>query len=288
MPEKVAAPTNGLQNITDLLALLGGTKTSTTTTGDTGALNNSIVALQNMDPAAQLQAIFQQAAGQIPGISAARANAVGARTGGNSPLATSLDKLAQDVALKGQQQIAEQQLKNQQLQIQAGSQIATSNKSSNQQSGTNLQKAGQLLAIAGGAGKFFDTNIGKQITGKAKSIWDSVTGSDSIASPLSSNGPTDPFDVFSGTGMGIQSAAAPITDFAAPTADAFDVFSGFDPSGALDIGGAAIPPVDDVAIDLFGGFKNGGLVGRDNKNRKRWKRICGWWRSRPCIVWAGD
>jgi hypothetical protein len=94
-----------------------------------------------------LQSIFQQAGGQIPGIQQAMGNAIGARSGNNSAVAAALQRLLQQTTIAGQEQIAKQQLANQQAQVQAGSAIAQATKGTQQttQTGTNL---GQGLTTA--------------------------------------------------------------------------------------------------------------------------------------------
>jgi hypothetical protein len=137
-----------VNNIAGILQLLGGTQTTQTgNPGDTAALRATLGQLQGADYQAMLQAIFQQAGGQIPGIQQAMGNAIGARSGGNSAVAAALQKLLQQTTIAGQEQIAKQQLANQQTQVQAGQAIAQATKGTQttQQTGTNL---GQGLTTA--------------------------------------------------------------------------------------------------------------------------------------------
>ena len=64
-------------------ALFGG-QTTTVSPGNIAPLEQVLAQLQGQDFTALLQSIFQQAAGQIPGLQAAYGNAMGARSGGNS------------------------------------------------------------------------------------------------------------------------------------------------------------------------------------------------------------
>lgn len=133
-----------VKNITSLLQLLGGTKTTETTNpGDTAALQNVLGQLQGADYNAMLQTIFQQAGGQIPGLQQGLSNAIGARSGSNSAVQAALQKLLQQTTVAAQDQMAKQQLANQQAQIQAGQAVANATKGTQttKQSGTNL-KAG--------------------------------------------------------------------------------------------------------------------------------------------------
>jgi len=88
-PEKLPEPVSLEAQIASLLQLLGGTKT-TTSPGDTTALQGTLAGLKGADYEAMLKAIFQQAGGQIPGLQQALGNAVGARSGGNSAVQAAL------------------------------------------------------------------------------------------------------------------------------------------------------------------------------------------------------
>lgn len=102
---------SGLTPVIQLADLLGGQRSTTRTSADTGAIKALLTQLQSKDYSSQLQSILQAVAGQTPGIQARYANAVGARSGSNAPVTAALDKLMVDASLKGQQQIA--QLENQ-------------------------------------------------------------------------------------------------------------------------------------------------------------------------------
>lgn len=138
-----------VKNIAGLLQLLGGTQTTQTTNpGDTAALQNVLGQLQGADYNAMLQSIFQQAGGQIPGLQQGLSNAIGARSGSNSAVQAALQKLLQQTTVAAQDQMAKQQLANQQAQIQAGSAVANATKGTQttQQSGTNLKAGATNLA----------------------------------------------------------------------------------------------------------------------------------------------
>ena len=141
---KVAAP-NELTQLQGLLGVLGGGgQTATTTSTNTAPLQGVLRQLQGTDYNAMLQSIFQQAAGQIPGMQAAYGRAVGARSSGNAPMQAALQELLKQTTLAGQQQIAAQQ--NQNLATQAQ---AASNLRGTQQKTTQNSQLGQLASIIG-------------------------------------------------------------------------------------------------------------------------------------------
>lgn len=282
-PKQVSAG-NGVGNIADLLGLLGGQKSTTTTTGNTGVLNQVVGQLQANDPTALLQSIFQQAGGAIPGLQAARSNAVGARTGNNSVAATAMDKLMQDTVLKAQQQIAQQQLAAQQLQVQAGSAIAGADRTQQTKSGTNLDRATGVLGLLSAGNKLAGSDLGKTAVAKGKGLFDSITGGgvDAAAPVVSSGGPS--FDLGSAPTIGDSVANSGVGDYSSLFAD--NPFSSFGGGGGsfaplsdagsaagtiFDTGGVAdnVPDLSEFG-DLFG-FKDGGLVGRDNKKPEKEK-----------------
>ena len=112
---KVAVPAGGVQDITALLQMLGGTavkSTSTQNPGDTAALQNVIGQLQGADYNALLQSIFQQASGAIPGLQAAYGRSVGARSLNNAPVQAALNELLKATTVAAQDNVVKQQLQN--------------------------------------------------------------------------------------------------------------------------------------------------------------------------------
>lgn len=268
--KRVDAPASGISNIATILDLLGGQKSSQTTTSDTSALKGILGNLQGgQDYDALLKSIFTQAGGQIPGLTAGLANSLGARTGNNSAVSTALGKLLETTALKGQQQTAQLQQNNQQLQVQAAAAIANGNKTTTGTSGLNQGKAAQNLAILGAGSKLLDSGIGKTVTGKAKSLWDSATGETPADLPQQ-------FDTSPSDFAQLDQVSAP-ADFAGGGSDVADFgnmdFSNFLDSSIVDSGtdafvnaaadNVADAPYEDIAA-MFG-FADGGLVGRDEK-----------------------
>ena len=235
MAEPTAAlPTNQsanlVNNLTALLQTFGGTKTtSSTNAGETDALRATLAQLQGADYQAMLQSIFQQAGGQIPGIQTAMGNAIGARSGGNSAVAAALQKLLQQTTIAGQEQIAKQQLANQQQQIQAGQSIAQATKGTQttEQKGTNLKQGAGNLAQAAALTQLLGSAL--KLTGKGtlQEAFSSLTGGSAanpnfgtatpVGAPAYAAAPlTNPFAGDTGPGMPATYTSAPAPVMAAP------------------------------------------------------------------------
>lgn len=251
-------------NPLDIAALLGGQKTSVRSNANTAGLQQVLAqTLQPADPSAQLAALFQQAGAQIPGLTAARANAVGARTGNNSAVAGSMDRLQQETVLKAQQQIAQQELMRQQIAQLAAANLAQVTRGTTQQQGTNLGRAAGALGVAQGVAKLGDTRLGKK-------AGDLVSqGFDAIQNAVM--GPDPTVTTYAVPGVG-PAAFESTGDNALAAFDASSLGSNFS-----DI---FVPPVTDVStapipdfqgdwdthyFDSLFGMKDGGLVGRDGE-----------------------
>jgi NADH dehydrogenase/NADH:ubiquinone oxidoreductase subunit G len=188
MADKVQA-NDPLSGIANLLALLGGNKqTTTSNAGDVSSLDAVLRQLQGSDYQGMLQAIFQQASGQIPGLQTAFGNAMGARSGGNSAVAAALQQLLKQTTVAAQDNIAKQQLANQQTQVQAAQAKAAATKGTSQtsKSGVDMQKAAGMLALLQAATKLTGSNTvqdmaGKVATGLGISGGSSTTGSSAPA-----------------------------------------------------------------------------------------------------------
>jgi len=130
-------------------ALFGGA-TTTTNPGNIAPLQQVLAWLQAQDFNALLQSIFQQAAGQIPGLQAAYGNAMGARSGGNSAVQAALNELLKQTTLAGQQQIASQQAQNFQTQGQVAANIAQATRGTQTTQGADLGGIAQNLLLLQG------------------------------------------------------------------------------------------------------------------------------------------
>jgi hypothetical protein len=159
LPTSSADP---LAGIASLVQALGGSKTSSNP-GDISALQQVLAQLQGTDYEGMLKGIFQQAAGNIPGLQQAFGNAAGARSGGNSAVQAALSKLLQQTVVGAQEKIANQQLQNQQIQAGAAANIAQATKGTKSTAGTSLGQAAQMLA-------------GLQLFGKLRSSFNDENG----------------------------------------------------------------------------------------------------------------
>lgn len=230
---------NPLAGVAALLQTLGGTRqTQTSNPGDITALQQVFANGQNFDPNALLQAIFQQAGGQIPGYQRALGNAIGARSGNNSAVSAALQKLLMQTSLAGQQQVSNQILQNQQQQGNVAANIANATKGTTQttKSGTDLGKVAKLLAawqIAGQTGL---------IDGIGKTLGINTGGTGASTGTASAPAPT----TTSQAPATVQSAAAP-APVAMQSAQSFPV-SG----GVLDVGIPLGSTIDTGLLDQPG------------------------------------
>jgi len=229
-----------------LPALFGSSATQTTSPGNTQALQQLIAQLQGANYQGTLESVFQQAAGQIPGIQQAFGNAVGARSGSNSSVEAALSQLMQQTAIQGQAQVANQQLQNQQIQANAGGAIAQTTQGTTQtkkQDGSMKQIAGLLGLLQAGmkltGSKDFGEMAGKFGVGGGKDRAGGGGGMTSAPVPVSA--PMAP----------MMSGASPVTSAAAPqmsmASGDMSFMDGFDFSG----GG-------------FGGFNSGNTGGQSS------------------------
>lgn len=270
--KRVDSNSGGLQGVASLLDLLGGQKSSSKTTSDTSALSGILGNLQGTDYEKVLSSIFQQAGGQIPGLTAGLSNSIGARTGGNSAVSTALGKLLESTVMKAADRTAQLQQNNQQLQIQAANGIAQGNKSTSTTSGTNTGKAAQNLAILQLGSKLLNSDTGKGLLSKGKGLFDSVFNQDSSTGADLSSGLNASFDQapaqFSDAGFNFGGNSdvgfGSLADAGGAAGGFGDLFS----SGGGDVvGDAAGSAAGDVAgsfVDYGDFFADGGLVGRDN------------------------
>ena len=268
-PKRVDANAGGMGSITDILTLLGGDKSKSTTTSDTSALQGVLNNLQgNQDYSKLLESIFTQAGGQIPGLTASLSNSIGARTGSNSAVTTALGKLLESTALKGQAQIAQQQQNNQQLQVQAANGIAQGNRTTTSSTpGSKVAQAGAALSLGG---KFLDSSMGKSLTGKAKSAYDSLFGDSTGGAGANLTPGADAADFASFDSSTLNDFGSTSADLSSVFSDAAsgavsDAFSsgGADAAGDVIGGGSFDIPTEEFG-DFFS-FADGGLVGRDQK-----------------------
>ena len=189
--DTVQAP-NQLAAIQSLLNLVsGGGQTVTRNPGDIAALQQVLAQLQGTDHQALLASIFQQAAGAIPGFQQAYSNAAGARSGNNSAMTAALEKLLKVTALEGQKQVADQTLRNQQAQVQAGQAIAQATGNTretarpNSKTGSQLGDLAALIGLLKGAQALTGSNSVQDMFGR---ITGGVIGTASAPATSASSG----------------------------------------------------------------------------------------------------
>ena len=114
----VSADNPAMNSMLQAIQLFGGLSDTKKTTSDVSSINSVLSQLQGQDFTKLLDTVFQQAAAKTPQLTTQLANATGARTGNNAPLAAALQQVLQAATTQGQAQIAQQQAQN--LQTQAG------------------------------------------------------------------------------------------------------------------------------------------------------------------------
>lgn len=253
--EKQVSPGAGLSGVADILKLLGGTQSTTNNTGDASGLYDVQNALKGQDFNAMLQSIFQQAAGQLPGLQSRLSNAVGARTGNNGPVQAALSKVLQSTTLAGQQQIAQQQSQNLATRGSVAANIANATNAQKTTSGLNYGGAAKAIG-----GLQLASQVGKSdLFKKGKDLFGGLLGNDSGNSAAT--------DTASSLLGGLDIGAAPditqnmeipdlsgILDLGMPDLSGFADIAG-------DVGDAASSASD---IDYGLEFADGGLVRRSD------------------------
>lgn len=129
----------GLEGVIQLADLLGGRRQTTTQTmnpGDVAALQKVLADAEAQDFTKLLESIFAQAQGAIPQVGANYGRRMG-RSYGNVGAQAALNEILKQATLEGQKQIAEQQMRNREIQANAGAAIAQATKGTTQ---TTTQK----------------------------------------------------------------------------------------------------------------------------------------------------
>lgn len=212
--DKVQVP-NELGQLQALMGLIGGGgQTVTTATTNTAPLQNVLGQLQGVDYNAMLQGIFQQAAGQIPGLQSAYGRAVGARSSGNAPMQAALQALLQQTTLEGQKQVAAQQ--NQNLATQAQAASAMTGKKQTTKQNSQLGQMAAILGLAQAATKLGGYKTVQEMLGAVTGTGDTMGQAPApvreavpIDVPQMSMAPIQPFNVLADVG----DSAAPVVDF---------------------------------------------------------------------------
>lgn len=218
---RVPEQAGSLAPLIDLATLLGGTRSSTTSSANIAPLQQLLGTIQSRDPSAQLQAIFQQAAGQMPGLQARYANAVGARSGSNSAVQGQLNKLLQQTTLAGQNQLATQQLQSDATQANIANAIAQATRGTTTQAGPNLGRATQIIGLLTAGNKLYKSELGQQAVRKGGELLGS------LGEYFSSSGNPITGGDYSVIGSGYDFGEG-LTDFASSAGSFLDAIGNYD------------------------------------------------------------
>jgi hypothetical protein len=236
---------SGVEGVAAILNLLGGQKSTTSSTADTSALTGVLSQLQGQNYDGLLQGIFQKASGELPGLTSRLSNAVGARSGNNGAVQALLQKTLADTTLQAQQQIATQQNQNLATQANVAGNIASATRGSTTKTGLDLLQTAKAL----GGLKALSTVTDSDLYKKGKAAVSDLFGLGSDNATAITSAPTDFF------GGALQEAAPDIVGQNIP-----------DLSGILNLGTDFLSSAGSAtdAVDDFGQyFADGGLVGRD-------------------------
>lgn len=124
----------------------GGTESMTgySSPGDISALQALLGELGGANYQGVLESIFSQAGGKIPGFMQAFQNSAGARSGSNSAVNATLQRLLQDTTLQGQAQMADLGLKNATIRQNIGANIAQATKGTHTRQSVSRSVAPQV------------------------------------------------------------------------------------------------------------------------------------------------
>lgn len=263
----IAQPNNNIAAMLDIGKYVIGSKEnqSSTTTGDTAALQQLLAGMNPEALQALVQNLFGQAAEQVPVLSAQYANATGSRVSNNSMLSQSLAQVNTTLAAA----IANAVVQQQGQAVQAAGKIADSNKTQTQTKETGPGKPGRALAttVAG----FGLNKIGKsQDAEKAKGAMDASPVPVNMDNATFPSGPI-------GSGIPQVGDLGAFNEGAQEIGNAIQTFANFDTGiDPLDFTGGEIGTAASIAnnaasVDLggfdfggwedFGFFKDGGRVG---------------------------
>lgn len=216
----------GLEGIIQLANLIGGKRETTTQTmnpGDIAALQKVVADAQAQDFTKLLESIFAQAQGAIPQVGAAYGRRMG-RSYGNVGAQSALNEILKQTTLEAQKQIADQQMRNREIQANVGAAIAQATKGTTQtstQKTTNPLGAPIGLLLAANAlndvtkGAVFE--LPKKILGGIGAGLGTGAGAGSVSSAPAF---TAPMPAPAVTAMSAPAAARPLTS-SAPTGFSF-------------------------------------------------------------------
>lgn len=218
----------GLEGIIQLANLIGGGRQTTTQTmnpGDVAALQKVVADAQAQDFTKLLESIFAQAQGAVPQVGAAYGRRMG-RSYGNVGAQSALNEILKQTTLEAQKQIADQQMRNREIQANAGAAIAQATKGTTQtstQKTTNPLGAPIGLLLAANAlndvtkGAVFE--LPKRILGGIGAGLGTGAGAGTVSSAPAFTGSTN-YMPMAASAMSAPAAAKPLTS-SAPTGFSF-------------------------------------------------------------------
>lgn len=228
----------GLEGIVQLVDLIGGRRQTTTQTmnpGDIAALQKVFADAEAQDFTKLLESIFAQAQGAVPQVGANYGRRMG-RSYGNVGAQSALNEILKQTTLEAQKQIAEQQIRNREIQANVGAAIAQNTKGTTQTTSQSTKNPlgapiGLLLAanalndvskgavfelpkkILGGIGAGLGTGAGAGSVSSAPAFTGSANympmaapamSAPAAARPLTSTPSTGYMDLPVGTGGGLS------------------------------------------------------------------------------------
>lgn len=240
-------------------ALFGGT-TQTVSPGNINPLQQVLAQLQGQDFNALLESIFQQAAGQIPGLQAAYGNSMGARSGGNSAVQAALNELLKQTTLAGQQQIASQQAQNFQTQGQVAANIAQATRGTQTTQGADLGGIAKNLLLLQGLSMLTGksgplSGMMDKLGGLGKSVADGFTSPTST----SATGAPQGLGISTGSAVGLSAGGGQGMQFGGAGGGMDVPFTGYE-APSYDLG-AAYTDMYGPSLGLQAGYTDIGNVG---------------------------
>ena len=203
----------GLEAVIQLADLLGGKRQTTTQTmnpGDVAALQKVVADAEAQDFTKLLESIFAQAQGAIPQVGANYGRRMG-RSYGNVGAQSALNEILKQATLEGQKQIAEQQIRNRELQANAGAAIAQATKGTTQTTSQSTKNPlGAPIGLLLAANALNDVSKGAVFEMPKKLLGSIGAGLGSIGSGAGA--------VSSAPSYSAPMAAPPVTAMSAPSA----------------------------------------------------------------------
>lgn len=228
----------GLEGVIQLADLLGGKRQTTTQTmnpGDIAALEKVLADAEAQDFTKLLESIFAQAQGAIPQVGANYGRRMG-RSYGNVGAQSALNEILKQATLEGQKQIAEQQIRNRELQANAAAAKAQATKGTTQTTSQSTKNPlGAPIGLLLAANALNDVSKGAVFEMPKKlleNIGAGFSGGGSGGSVSSAPASSAPMAAPQVTAVSAPAAARPLTSAPAPGFRLFPEVSLSDPNWA--------------------------------------------------------